>query len=73
MPEWFMPLPTIAQVTQGGNRRANNLFIQRTRTELGTKAIQVRGPTIWKSLPICIRNFGNLSGFKNALKQYALG
>ena len=73
LPEWFISLPTVAQVTQGGTRQANNLFIPRMRTEIGTKAIKVRGPTIWNNLPSHIREFGNFSGFKNALKQYSLG
>ena len=72
LPIWLINLPTVRQVNQTRTRQANNLFIPGTSTNTGSRAMAVRGPSLWNKLPHDIQEAGSLNGFKNELKKYLL-
>ena len=72
LPPWFISLPTVDQLTVVRTRQANDLFTPRTTTDVGSRAILVRGPTLWNKLPCSIKEAGNLHCFREKLKKYLL-
>ena len=72
LPPWFISLPTVDQLTVVRTRQANDLFTPRTTTDVGSRAILVRGPTLWNKLPHSIKEAGNLHCFREKLKKHLL-
>jgi len=68
----FMPMLTVGQVRQTRSRQANDLFIPRFNTDMGSRAVTIRGPTLYNALPEDIRNSGNKVVFKTKLQNYFL-
>ena len=71
-PEWLITLRTIDQVHNVATRQANNLFVERTRTEAGSRSLKIRGPLLWNNLPKKVKDVSTLSIFKHKLKSYLL-
>jgi len=67
-----MPMLTVGQVRQTRSRQSNDLFIPRFSTDMGSRAVSVRGPTLYNALPEDIRNAGNKVVFKTKLQNYFL-
>ena len=73
LPSWLYTFPSVMEINASRTRQANNLFVPRTNTDTGKRAMVVRGPTIWNELPLDIREMGgSLNTFKHALKKYFL-
>ena len=71
LPSWLITFPSIMEINESRTRQANNLFVPRTNTDTGTRAMDVRGLTVWNELPQVIREMGSsLTTFKHALKIY---
>ena len=51
-------------------RRANDLHIPRSRTNVRTFSIRISGAKLWNSIPEIVRESQTLLSFKHALKQY---
>ena len=73
LPDWILTLPMVREVNSRITRQQNNLLVPLTRTMMGEKAMEVRGPKLWNNLPEEIRNSNTISSFKNKLKQHLLG
>ena len=47
---------------------SNPLYIPRVKTKAGTRAFSVAEPTLWNSLPVCVKSVGNIVSFRRRLK-----
>ena len=73
LPSWLITFPSVMETNESRTRQANNLFVPRTSTDTGTRAMVVKGPTVWNELPQEIREMGgSLTTFKHALKNISL-
>ena len=71
-PDWLFKFPSVGDVQTRPTRQANHLVIKRTNTEVGTRAISIRGPKDWNGIPIDIRNSSSIQVFKKKLKKNIL-
>ena len=69
-PEWFCKLPTVEQVRDLPTRQRLDIYTPRSRTDLGARALKVKGPSLWNALPTEIKRANNIRGFKCKLKDY---
>ena len=68
IPDWLYNLETVNSIT----RQAENLSERRVRTEMGSREVSVRGPHLWNSLPVSLRETPTLPPFKTKLKKHLL-
>ena len=69
LPDWLFNMPTVGDVRSEliVTRQNDNLFIPRTFTDTGARALNIRGPLLWGKLPAHLRNCQNMSSFKTNL------
>ena len=72
LPDWLFYFPLVSQVQGRPSRQSNKLAIKRTTTDLGAKAITVRGPRLWNRIPPEIINSPSIQVFKQKLRKYYL-
>ena len=72
LPNWLLEFPTVGELQTRPTRQSNDLFVKRTNTDLGARAISVRGPKEWNSIPNNIKNSLTIQVFKNKLKDFFL-
>ena len=72
LPEWLFVFPTVSDRMARDTRQANDLFISRTRTDMGAKAVSVKGPSNWNKIPDNIKTSPSLQSFTKKLKEYLL-
>ncbi|XP_050691058.1 uncharacterized protein LOC126982829 [Eriocheir sinensis] len=70
VPNWAFPLPTVGERhnLNVSTRQSEQLFVPMCSTNLGTKSLQVAGPTLWNSFPNNVKNTTCLNTFKTRLK-----
>ena len=56
------PLTPARQPKQLQSSRSNPLFISIVKTNVGTRAFSIATPTLWNSLPVCIKLDRNHGG-----------
>lgn len=71
-PDHILPLQTVNNVTNSTTRQQNNLYVRRTNTDTGARAISVLGPKLWNSLPPEVKDSVSLSTLKSKLRKYLL-
>ena len=74
LPDWLFSLPTVENMRADGvnTRNRESLFIPRTRSNLGARALHVKGPTLWNALPPDIKSCQSIFSFKSKLNNYIL-
>ena len=72
LPDWLFEFPIVGELQNRPTRQSNDLFVKRTNTDLGARAISVKGPKEWNSIPNYIKNSSTMQVFKNKLKDYFL-
>ena len=72
IPEWLFSLPRVGNTSTRHTRQSDDLFIPRTKTEIGARAISVTGPRAWNMIPKNIRDVGTIKVFKEKLKKYLM-
>ena len=72
LPDWLFTFPNVSNIIARNTRQSNDLFVPRTRTDLGARAITVKGPQTWNILPDFIKKAHTLKTFQNKLKRYLL-
>lgn len=72
LPSWLFSLPAVSAMSERATRQTNNLYIQRTVTDIGTRAITTRGPKIWNTLPDSIKTSSTVHCFKEKMKKFFL-
>lgn len=71
LPCWLFTLPTVQEVNNARpTRQSQDLFVPRTRTDMGKKLFTVKGPTIWNELPEMIKGSPSVHIFRNRIKKY---
>ena len=68
----YMSFSSVTDVTSSITRQGNNLYVPRTRTDSGARALTVLGPKLWNELPTTITQAHNLNSFKTNLKKLLL-
>ena len=73
-PEWFVHLPTTAEVTQSRytTRQQDNLHVPHTSSHGGARSLLVLGPRLWNTLPHYIKQSGTIHMFRSRLKIFLL-
>ena len=72
LPEWLFSFPAVREINTRSTRQSSKLFVPRTRTDMGAKAITVKGPSVWNTIPDNIQNQPSLKILKDKLKGYLL-
>ena len=57
------------KVTRYDSRRTKQLVLDRPKKEIGRLSLRHRGTMIWNSIPSSVKDFDNVTSFKNRLKQ----
>ena len=70
IPQRILVLESINQIRSLQTRQSRNLMVPRRRTAVADRAVSVRGPKLWNSLPMNIRECESFSVFKSKLKSY---
>ena len=72
LPDWLHKFPFVGDLQERTTRQSNHLAMKRTNTDLGKRAISVRGPKEWNDIPVNIRNSTSIKVFKKSLKKHIL-
>lgn len=72
LPDWLFRFPAIFEVQQRSTRQSNNLLIHRTNTDIGARAISIKGPRTWNEIPADIKFSPSFEVFKKKLKDYLI-
>ena len=72
LPNWLFSFPAIHDIVVRPTRQSSNLYIARKKTDIGTRAISIKGPKSWNAIPSTIQNQTSLISFKGKLKKYLL-
>ena len=74
IPDWIFNLPTVAQIRGESinTRSLNTLYVPRTNTDIGARALNIIGPKLWNQLPQNIRCSQTISSFKSSLMKFLL-
>ena len=70
IPNTLFPMITVGETHQMHTRQISNLYIPRTRTDMGKRQLLIRGPSLWNMLPNDIRESVGLYSFKHKLKEH---
>ena len=70
LPEWLFSFPQVRNTSARHTRQSGDLFIPRTKTDIGARAISVTGPRAWNMIPKNIREAGTIKTFKEKLKKF---
>ena len=57
------------KVTKYDSRRSKQLVLDRPKKEIGRLSLRHRGTMIWNSIPSSVKDYDNVTLFKNRLKQ----
>ena len=68
--DWLFSFPTIHDINTCTTRQSSHLYVARTKTDIGARAITIKGPKIWNSIPSTVQNQRTLKAFKDKLKKY---
>ena len=72
LPRWLYSFPLVGDNSIRFTRQSNTLFVPRTRTDMGGKAMTVLGPKNWNSLSEIVKDSPSLHLFKKKLKKHIL-
>ena len=70
LPEWLLTFSLVGDINNVPTRQIENLVVPRTQTVTGERGIKIRGPKLWNTLPVHIRNSSTLSVFKRKVKDF---
>ena len=73
LPEWLFRFPIVGDMQTRLTRQVNDLVVKRTNTDIGARAISIKGPKVWNNVPLHIRNSSSIRTFKEKLKKHILG
>ena len=72
LPEWLFEFPSVGVAQVRPTRQSNNLIVKRTTTDLGARALSVRGPRVWNEIPLDVKSSTSIQLFKENLKKHFL-
>ena len=72
LPDWLFSFATVGDHNVRPTRQSSDLFISRTKTDIGARSISIRGAKIWNAIPQAVKDSNSLHVFRRKLKQYFL-
>ena len=69
LPNWLFSFPINHDINIRTTRQSSNLYVARKKTNIGTRAVSVKGPKLWNTIPSSIQNQPTLIRFKEQLKN----
>ena len=73
LPSWLFSFLSVREVNNRSTRQADDLFFKRNKTDIGARALAIKGPKLWNSLPQNIKDSSSEHAFKEKMKNYLLG
>ena len=64
LPNWLFKFPSVGQSQVRPTRQSNDLANKRTNTDLGARAISVKGPKVWNDILLDIKQSPSVQVFK---------
>ena len=71
-PEWLFSFPRVSDMIDRDTRQSDDLYVPRTRTDIGSRALRVSGPRCWNTLPDHIKAAPTSKSFQSGLKKFLL-
>ena len=71
-PGWLYNFNTVNSVNGLNTRQGENLYIERARTDIGSRQFSIRGPAAYNKVPLTIREAGSVPTFNGKLKNVLL-
>ena len=72
LPNWLFTFPTIQDINPRTTRQSSDLYVARRKTDIGARAISIKGPKLWNTIPSAVVSQPTLISFKYKLKEYLL-
>ena len=72
LPDWLFSFPVNHYINTRTTRQSSNLYVARRKTDIGTRAISVKGPKLFNAIPSAVQKQPTLIRFKDKLKKYLL-
>ena len=72
LPDWLFSFPAIQDINTRTTRQSSNLYVTRRNTDIGARAISIKGPQLWNAIPSAVVNQPTIVAFKDRLKKYLL-
>ena len=72
LPNWLFSFLSVREVNNRPTRQASDLFIRRTKTDIGKRSLAINGPKLWNSIPQYIKDSSSEHAFKEKLKCFLL-
>ena len=72
LPDWLFSFPAIHDINTRTTRQSSNLYVTRRNTDIGARAISIKGPKLWNTIPSAVINQPTIVAFKDRLKKYLL-
>ena len=72
LPDWLFSFPYVHNINYRTTRQSSDLYVTYRKTDIGGRAISIKGPKLWNTLPSAIQNQPTLITFKEKLKKYLL-
>ena len=70
LPDWLWHFPIVGESITRHTRQSRDLFVMGTKTDIGARAISVKGPIMYNRIPKYIKDSPSLQSFKEKLKKY---
>lgn len=71
-PSWLYDFPKVGSSRNASTRQNNNLQVNRYRTDLGSRSMMIRCPSLWNELPQYVKDCSGINVFKKKLKDHFL-
>ena len=74
LPQWLLTLLTVSDMNEHdvNTRQKQYLYVPKCNTSLGSKSLQVAGPSFWNTLHNDVKEAHSLPSFKNCFKMHLL-
>ena len=72
LPDWLFSFSIVGEINNRSTRQFHDLYVKRTKTDIGGRSISVKGPKLWNDIPRNVKDSTSLTVFKERLKNYFL-
>ena len=70
LPDWLFSFSIVGEINNRSTRQFHDLYVKRTKTDIGGRSISVKGPKLWNGIPRDVKDSTSLTVFKERLKNY---
>ena len=72
LPDWLFSFPANNEINTRNTRQSSRLYVARKKTDIGARAISIKGPRLWNTIPSALQSQPTLVTFRVKLKKYFL-